>query len=138
MPAEQEQAIQEIVAGWMRQARSDLAVAKMIDNEEIAPEILAFHAQQAVEKSLKALLVQRQVEFPRTHIIGVLVNLCRESGYSINEVLEEAVTLSSYAVTTRYPGESDPLSREEARLAAELAGQVFKWAESQIRSQNQA
>jgi HEPN domain-containing protein len=81
LPAGRQETIRALVAEWMCRARADLAVAKMIDNEHIAPEILAFHAQQAVEKALKALLVQRQVEFPPTHSIGVLVALCRDAGY---------------------------------------------------------
>ena len=80
MSDERQQAIQELVAEWMRHARSDLVITKLIDDEEITPEILAFHAQQAVEKALKALLVQRQVDFPRTHVIGVLLTLCSDSG----------------------------------------------------------
>ncbi len=89
MPDERQQAIRELVAEWMRHARSDLAVARMVDEEQIAPEILAFHAQQAAEKALKALLVQRQVEFPRLHVIGPLLKLCQEAGYQGIEALAE-------------------------------------------------
>lgn len=135
MPDEKEQIILEVVNGWIRQARADLAVALMVENEKITPEILAFHSQQAVEKSLKALLVMRQVEFPRTHVIGVLLNLCRENGLPVGEIPQEIVTLTQYAVKTRYPGESDPVSREEAQQAARLAYLVFIWAESQVNIQ---
>ena len=128
MPGSERDAILEIVNDWMRQAYSDLAVARMIENKEIAPEILAFHAQQAAEKSLKALLILKQVEFPRTHIIGVLINLCGEAGYPVHDLPGEIVTLSRYAVTTRYPGEADPVSREDAKNAALLADQVFSWS----------
>ncbi|MGE5310527.1 MAG: HEPN domain-containing protein [Nitrospirota bacterium] len=58
MPAERERAIHEVVAEWMRRARADLALAQMTRQKRIAPEILTFHAQQAVEKALKALLVR--------------------------------------------------------------------------------
>src|SRR5690349_3031807 len=77
---ERAESIQALVAEWMRWARSDLTVASMSDDERIAPEILAFHAQQAAEKALKALLIRYQVEFPRTHAIGPLLNLCEASG----------------------------------------------------------
>ena len=46
-------AVQAIVAQWMRWAQSDLALANMTQDERILPEILAFHAQQAVEKRSK-------------------------------------------------------------------------------------
>lgn len=121
MPGERQQAIRELVAEWMRHARSELAVARMVDEGQIAPEILAFHAQQAAEKALKALLVQRQVEFPRLHAIGPLLKLCQEAGYERSEALADAVTLTRYAVATRYPGEEDPVLPQEARYAFELA-----------------
>jgi len=132
MPDDRQLAVREIVAEWMRHAWSDMTIARMVENDEIAPEIIAFHAQQAVEKALKALLVQRQVEFTRTHIIGVLIVLCKESGYKIEENLQEAVTLSRFAIASRYPGETDPITRQEAKIAADLANQVLNWVESQI------
>jgi HEPN domain-containing protein len=133
MPDERQQAVREIVTEWMRHARSDMAIARMVENDEIAPEIIAFHAQQAVEKALKALLIQRQVDFPRTHVIGVLIGLCKECGYKIEENLEEATTLSRYAVASRYPRETDLITRQEAKIAADLAKQVLDWSENQIQ-----
>ena len=91
MPAEREEAVRELVAEWIRLARSDLTLACLPEDERISSEILAFHAQQAVEKALKALLVQRQVEFPHTHVIGLLLNLCQTAGYAGIETLADAV-----------------------------------------------
>jgi HEPN domain-containing protein len=135
MPDEREEAIQELVAEWMRRARSDLALARLTEDERIAPEILTFHAQQAAEKALKALLVQRQVEFPPIHAIGPLLNLCRTAGFEGTETLADAVSLTRYAVATRYPGEEEPVSRREAREAAELAARVLAWVETQIEKE---
>jgi HEPN domain-containing protein len=50
MPAEREEAVRELVAEWMRLARSDFTLAGLTEDERISSEILAFHAQQAVEK----------------------------------------------------------------------------------------
>jgi HEPN domain-containing protein len=109
-----------------------LLVSSLVDDERIAPEILAFHAQQAVEKGLKALLIQRQIEFPRTHDVRLLVRLCQTSGYPSVDILVETGSLSRYAVTTRYPGEAEPVSRAEAREAAEIAAQTIAWIETQL------
>lgn len=132
MPDDRQQAIRDLVIEWMHRARSDLALANMVADERIAPEIIAFHAQQAVEKALKALLIQRQVEFPRTHIIGMLLNASKESGYHFQSSLEEVVKLSDYAVSARYPGEMSEVTREEARAASHLASLFLAWAEKQI------
>jgi HEPN domain-containing protein len=91
-----------------------------------------FMLNRQLKKTLKALLIQHQVEFPRTHIIGVLLVLCKEGSYLIQENLAEAATLSRYAITSRYPGETDPITRQEAKLASDLADQVLNWAKSQI------
>lgn len=132
MPDERGEAIRELVMEWMRRAQADLAVANLTEDERISPEILVFHAQQAAEKALKALLVQRQIEFPRTHVIGLLLNLCERIGLAGIETLAEATVLTRYAVATRYPSEEEPVSREQAREAAGLAARVMAWVEMRI------
>lgn len=126
------EAINILVAHWTGRARSDLILARMADDERILPELLAFHAQQAAEKALKALLIHHQVEFPRTHVIATLLNLCERSGYQGTETLYDALALTRYAVATRYPSEEDPVTRDEAREAALIAANVLAWVEKQI------
>ena len=133
MPGEHDEAVHKLVAEWLRWAQADMTVASLIDDERIAPEIAAFHAQQAAEKVLKALLVLRQVDFPRTHSIGALLALCEEAGFAGAQELIDASSLTRYAVTTRYPGDEEPVSREEAREATTLAAQVFVWGFTQIQ-----
>ena len=133
MPDEHAEVVRNLVAEWLRWAKADLQVASLTDDERIAPEIAAFHAQQAAEKILKALLVQEQIDFPRTHSIGALLALCEEAGIVGAKDLIDATSLTRYAVATRYPGEEDPVGREEAREAATLAAQVFDWGVAQIQ-----
>ena len=54
-------------ADWLRHAGSDLALSRTPADNEVLPETLAFHAQQAAEKSLKAVLLHAGIEPPRTH-----------------------------------------------------------------------
>jgi hypothetical protein len=51
-------------ADWLRYARSDLALARIERPAEVFLEMLCFHAQQAVEKSLKAVLLWKGGPFP--------------------------------------------------------------------------
>jgi len=132
MPAERERAIRELVAEWMRRARADLALAQMTRQKRIVPEILAFHAQQAVEKALKALLVRHQVEFPNTHSIGLLLNLVQEAGVEGIQGFANAAALTRYAVSTRYPGEDEPVTREEAKEASRLAVRLVSRIEEEL------
>lgn len=133
MPEAQDDVVQKLVSQWLHSAYADMTVVRFPDDERIAPEVVAFHAQQVVEKTLKALLVQRQVDFPRTHSIGALLALCAEAGYNGTEGMVDAGSLTRYAVATRYPGEDEPVDREEAQDAAKLATRVFVWAISQIQ-----
>ena len=121
--------VDDLARQWLRHARADLALASILDDDRIAPEILAFHAQQAAEKALKAVLVARQVEFPRTHVIGLLIARCRDAGLTDVDSLLDAATLTRFAVESRYPGESEDLTSGEAEVAAGLARLVVHWAE---------
>jgi HEPN domain-containing protein len=65
-----------LVRQWIAKADVDFRTAErlLIDAEPIRASI-AFHCQQATEKYLKAFLVFRAVEFPKTHSIGRLLDL---------------------------------------------------------------
>ncbi len=89
-------------------------------------------AQQAAEKSLKALLVHRRVSFPKTHDINTLLGLLREHGVDVPDELRPADNLTEFAVGGRYPGLTEPVTREAFEQARELAQQVVRWAESMI------
>jgi len=60
---------------WLSYAESDLSLASTKPEGAILPGTLCFLAQQACEKSLKALLIYCGIQFPRTHNINVLIQL---------------------------------------------------------------
>lgn len=70
-------------------------------------------------------MVFSKIDFPRTHDIGALVALM-PLPVAINLSDAEARHLSTYATVTRYPGDYDPVSLEEARRAVRLARRVRK------------
>jgi HEPN domain-containing protein len=117
---------------WLRHARSDLQLARLSPLPGVLLEGLCFHAQQAAEKALKAVLVARSTPFPRTHSIGRLVELLPQ-GVSVPREVEDAANLTDYAVTTRYPGVSEPVDEEEYQGAVRLAQAVVAWAERMVR-----
>jgi HEPN domain-containing protein len=115
----------------MRFAKDDLD-ASQLGPEILAPEIMCFHAQQAAEKALKAVLASREIDFLYTHDIGELVSTLEQSGVECTDISPEANRLTRYAVLTRYPGLSEPITNEEYQAAARLAEEIFVWADSQI------
>ncbi|MBI2403686.1 MAG: HEPN domain-containing protein [Gemmatimonadetes bacterium] len=116
-------------AEWLRTARSDLALAQAgRPTADVLYEQLCFHAQQAAEKAVKAVLVARQVDFPKTHVIGELLKLVEREGVTIAGRVWEASDLTPYAVRARYPGSEEDIEEAEHRWAVELAEEVVKWA----------
>jgi HEPN domain-containing protein len=118
-------------ADWLRIARSDLALARIPAQGEILRETLCFHAQQAVEKSLKAVLVELGVAFPRTHSIERLIDLLPEKILR-TRFLKESAKLTIYATAFRYPGDEEALLEAEYQDALQLAEDVVRWAEIQV------
>ena len=117
---------------WLRHAWSDLDLARVGQNSRILLEDLCFHAQQAAEKALKAVLVFRSVPFPKTHNIRTLMDLLPED-LNLREEAERAAILTDYAVLTRYPGDLEPVTEEEYLEAIRIAETVVQWAEKIIK-----
>jgi HEPN domain-containing protein len=98
--------------------------------EGIYLEDLCFNAQQAVEKAIKAVLMQRAVEFPYVHDITQLLTLLEQAGQEIPPAVRQAERLTRFAVFTRYPGVGPPIRPEEYTEAMRVASEVMQWAES--------
>lgn len=122
---------------WLRYARSDLELARIERPAGALLESLCFHAQQAAEKALKAALVFRGDECPRTHNIRTLLDLLSPT-VKIPEEVSEAAMLTDYAVELRYPGDIEPVEEEEHQQAVRLAEFVVRWVESLVRGEEGA
>ena len=120
-----EQVKRELVRQWLDKAASDVGLAAYLLSAD-APylEAVAFHAQQAAEKYLKAFLVQHQIEFPKTHDLGELLDLAAQQDASLGESLNEITVLTAYGVDARYPADLPAVSAEEAKHSVELATKV--------------
>ena len=114
------------VQQWVTYADDDLRLARHGLTITIAPppyRLIAYHAQQCAEKYLKAYLVLRRVDFPYTHNIAHLLDLC--SGQARwAESLRDAEELTPFAITARYPGEDEAVTHAEAIRALDLADGV--------------
>jgi HEPN domain-containing protein len=106
MKRPREQVIWDFVHAWMRKAEADLKAAEhllTLNQEDYFTA--AFHAQQAAEKFLKALLVRYQIAFPKTHDIQRLLDLADRADTAVKLRLASAVTLTPFGAEFRYPGE---------------------------------
>ena len=122
-----EDAREENPKEWMRRAKSNLVRAQQPKPDEAIWEDLCFDAQQAAEKAIKAVLVKRQVDFPKSHDIGELLTLLKQSKQNIPEGFWEADDLTEYATVRRYPTVIPPATEEEYRQAVKIAQEVVDW-----------
>lgn len=114
-----------VLREWLEKADNDLIAARQIQElGKAAPaDTVCFHAQQCVEKYLKALLIHLGIPFPKTHDIEVLMmlNPARQRPAMTSS---EQRAFTSYAVATRYPQSALIISSREARSALAVARRV--------------
>ena len=122
---------------WIRFAREDLRVAEWAISVEIFNQA-CFHAQQCVEKVLKAWLCHCGTLPPRTHQLSLLLALLPDE--VLADVRLEITLLDRFYIPTRYP---DALAGalpdglpdvRDSREALEVARAVLQQAERQITS----
>ncbi|MBI1735869.1 MAG: HEPN domain-containing protein [Candidatus Rokubacteria bacterium] len=93
---------------WLQRAENDLRSAELIIAGSLTSyETASFHAQQAVEKALKAILIRHQIEFERTHNLA------------------ECASLTTYAVEARYPG-GPAVEKPEASRHLSIARESYR------------
>ena len=124
----------EIATILLNKAQQDLiAVSKWLADAEISDEIIGFHIQQAIEKSLKAILIRRKIDHPRTHNLRLLVDLCRNNNVEAPVAFSQVDIFNRFAVEWRYnllP--TTNLSVLDRETAYELATHIWNWANQSI------
>lgn len=117
-----------------RKARGDAAAARdLAANPDIPDEIIGFHAQQAVEKWLKALIADRGQRFEHTHDLRRLVLLATQERAALPVDVDAVIALTQYSVPLRYEDllDAEPLDRD-ATVA--LLDEIGRWASAQLAS----
>jgi HEPN domain-containing protein/predicted nucleotidyltransferase len=113
---------------WLAHARSDLASARTLRaNPDVLPEQAGFHAQQAVEKAVKAVLLARNVDIPYTHDLGDLVDEVTSRGIAVPTEVTEAKALTRYAIEMRYPNPEE-VTGADVDDAIRIAETTLAWA----------
>ncbi len=114
---------------WLSHAESDLRLARLAtEDDSIYLDQICFHTQQAAEKAIKAVLLFRNIEFPLTHDIEVLLELTENSGIILPTPVQNAGLLTPYAVETRYPGSWMEIAETDVEEAIYIAEETCQWA----------
>jgi HEPN domain-containing protein len=118
----------------LAKARDDeVAARKLATDPEIADAVVGFHAQQAIEKALKAVLSAHERAYPWTHDLRHLMELLDAAGSPLPDELRDARRLTPWAAEFRY-GETidDELDRS---ATVDIADAVLRWAESMVEAE---
>jgi HEPN domain-containing protein len=121
------------VASWLSILEDDLRVARLALQQDV-PIVgpACFHAQQAAEKSLKALMVALDMEVPRSHDVLALVRLVSVRIPDADHLREPAAVVSAHGVSPRYPALVAPSGPDEARQALVCAERILTWVNAQF------
>ena len=124
----------ELAARLERKAQEDeTAVSEFAGNPRVGDGVIGFHAQQAVEKWLKAVMASRGEKYDRTHDIDRLVEAVTTIGVEIPLDVDRLIALTEFAVPLRYEEllDAEPLDRD---LTVAIVEEVGRWASGAIRA----
>jgi len=112
---------------WVAKAQEDYDAARLlIRGKKPLLYSSCFHSQQCAEKYLKAVLVDKGQDFPKTHDLVKLQSLCASAGVFLEMTREDLDRLSIYGVHLRYPGL--PIDLKDAQAALATAKLVRQFA----------
>jgi len=116
----------EYVRQWLEKADMDLKAAQCLQSASGFSDIICFHAQQAAEKFLKAMLAYKKIEIPKTHDLKLLLDLTGITEKEIGLEEDEIHELSGYCVEARYPADLPVLDSQDALKAVETAKKIHQ------------
>lgn len=111
--------MKRIALEWVSKAEGDFATVERESRARMRRnnDAICFHAEQCVEKYLKARLAEAGVSFPKTHDLTVLLDLARPTEPLWEIFRRDLAFLTECAVKFRYPGESADKKTASAALA---------------------
>ncbi len=120
---------------WIKKAEGDYLVIKHeINSNKPVYDAICFHAQQSIEKYLKALINEYEIVIPKIHDLNTLLNICKPFFPEIEKYKEEISNLSTFAITFRYPGED--ASKLEAKYSIDTLKKIRRLMRKIIRNIN--
>jgi HEPN domain-containing protein len=124
-----------IVDEWLLIAFDDYDSAKFLNDNKVPKplEIICYHCQQSVEKSLKAFLCANDIKIEKIHETGTLCQNCIDLDSDFSDYLERCDALAAYATHTRYPVRIE-IANTDADRALLVAKAVYDFVKQKIDS----
>jgi len=122
--------MKEISREWLKKAKDDLDVIEEIKNKKHLTNMVAFHAQQAIEKSLKAIIDEFDLGFVKIHQIERLLEIVKEHveakiDHEIVQILDSLYVESRYPVDIGLLPDGKP-TKEDADKFIEFAILIYR------------
>jgi HEPN domain-containing protein len=120
---------------WIKKSESDLTSSKvLLSNNPPILDTAVYHAQQCVEKALKAYLIFKTGSHQRKHDLTFLLGECNIIDTDFSNFSDEADSLAPYVTAYRYPGLSSDFEPdyEEAKEAIEYANKILDFVKRKI------
>lgn len=118
--------MKQITLEWLKAANDDLLTIDEIIGRDYLTHLAAFHAQQAVEKSFKAVLEELSGDVPKIHnLVRLLALVSKYMKIDVKmDIIEE---LDKLYIDSRYPGELGLLPHGQPTV--EEAAEFYRTAE---------
>jgi HEPN domain-containing protein len=118
---------------WLEKASRDIKSAKVLKENDCGNDVVAFHCQQAVEKSLKGYLLKQTMQVAEGHS---LIYLCKEaSAYNLSfkKHIKDCAFVNQYYIETRYPADMPLIvSDDEVNECISIAEKIYKMVTENI------
>jgi HEPN domain-containing protein len=111
--------IKEEAKNWLKESEEDLGTA----------DASAFYSQQASEKALKALQIQKLGKFDKVHDLLTLADSVEAS----DDIIACCVKLNPYYTTTRYPDIGEAVSEDTAKELLKNSKKVVEWVKQALK-----
>ena len=112
---------------WLKKAQEDLDVVGEIISKEHLTNMVAFHSQQAVEKTLKAIIEEFEIGFEKTHNLERLIGIVRKQ-INVDVDLDMIKRLDEVYISTRYPSDLGLLP--SGKPSIQDAKELFNFADA--------
>jgi HEPN domain-containing protein len=97
--------MKKITSEWVEKAEGDYKVAlRESAAQDPVYDVVCFHCHQCLEKYLKAILVENNVEFEKIHDLEALMYICKEFLPALERNRDNLIWLTQFSVRVRYPG----------------------------------
>lgn len=121
---------------WLDYADQDNQAARTLLQSHLYNPCL-YHIQQSIEKWLKAVIVERDLEFQRTHSIQGLVNILTNHALTVDIEADDIELIDSIYMPVRYPiGSALPFFEPNQAICQQglqIAERIHRWTEEILR-----